>query len=491
MGSEETNAKKIINALERLKKKHKGQYLDNICDVCTNEHGWERETTMTAIEVAIKRGLIHETVMNNEVSYCITSTPMVTIHDNTVPVCTQTDFHETTRDDDLHNLQTQFLEFKRYAFDELAVLRSKQSTVDSEDNYLKPLLRSMEHRIISLERQLEDKQRIIEKLIAGPKQIHPEVPPEVNTAPVGISEESGHKRKEKKLPQKKNETRENKGNQSTPKSNNSCVLKDKDAIENVNNKNIVFEDITTESNSSSKNKQNRANKRKRQAQKRKNSVDKTVADCANLSSSEKQTSTNDGEKRKKELRDAILEHSQSSGDSTSDEIKEPPQTDKKKIMILGDSMVKNIHSWKLRAALRQNVVVRSFPGAKTNDMMHYIKPAADKNPDLFIIHCGTNDLRSETSAETVANNISKVALSLQKENATILISGICPRGDDLNEKAHKVNEKLKDICNSRNIGYINNNNLEASKHLNNSKLHLNRYGDSVLARNFREAIQKI
>ena len=401
MGMEETNAKKIINALERLKKKHIGQYLDNICDVCTNEHGWERETTMTAIEAAKKRGLIHETVVNNEVSYRITNTPMVIIHDNTVPVCTQTDFHEATRDDELHALQTQFLEFKRYAFDELAVLRPKKSTNDNEDNYLKPLLRSMEHRIISLERQLENKQRIIEKLIAGPKQIHPEV----NKAPVGISEESGNETKEKKLSQNKNETKENKGSQSTSKSNSISTPKDKHAIEKVNNKNIVFEDITIESNSSSKNRQSRANKRKRQAQKRRNSVNKTDADCANLRSSEKETSTNDGEKRKKELRDAILEHSQSSGDSTSGETKEPPQTGKKKIMILGDSMVKNIHSWKLRAALKQNVVVRSFPGAKTSDMMHYVKPAADENPDLFIIHCGTNDLRSETSVEAVANNI--------------------------------------------------------------------------------------
>ena len=100
---------------------------------------------------------------------------MVIILDNTVPVCTQIDFHETTRDDDLHNLQAQFLELKRYAFDELAALRSKKSTDDNEDNQLKPLLHSMEHRMISLECQLENKQYIIEKLIAGPKHIHPEV----------------------------------------------------------------------------------------------------------------------------------------------------------------------------------------------------------------------------------------------------------------------------------------------------------------------------
>ena len=100
-------------------------------------------------------------------------------------------------------MQAQFLELKRYAFDELAALRSKKSTDDNEDNYLKPLLRSMEHRIISLERQLENKQRTIEKLIVGPKQIHPEV----NIAPMGISEESGNETKEKKLPQKRTRQR--------------------------------------------------------------------------------------------------------------------------------------------------------------------------------------------------------------------------------------------------------------------------------------------
>ena len=100
MSIEETNARKIVNALERLKKKHIGQYLDNICDVCSTEHGWERETTMIAIGGVKKRGFIREIVVDNEVSYRITNTPMVIIHDNTVPVCTQTDFHETTRHDD-------------------------------------------------------------------------------------------------------------------------------------------------------------------------------------------------------------------------------------------------------------------------------------------------------------------------------------------------------------------------------------------------------
>ncbi len=120
MSSEETNVKKIVKALERLKKKHIGQYLDNIPEVCNIEHGWQRETTLIAIVTAKKPGLIDETVVKNEVSYRITNTPMVVIHDNignTVNACTQTDCHETIRNDELRALQTQFLEFKRYTFD--------------------------------------------------------------------------------------------------------------------------------------------------------------------------------------------------------------------------------------------------------------------------------------------------------------------------------------------------------------------------------------
>ena len=155
-------------------------------------------------------------------------------------------------------------------------------------------------------------------------------------------------------------------------------------------------------------------------------------------------------------------------------------------------MVKNIHSWKLRAALRQNVIVRSISGAKTSDMVHYTKPVVEENANLHILHCGTNDLRSKMTAETIAQNITKVALSMKKDNSSIIVSGICPRGDndDLNEKACLVNEKLREICNSRNIGFINNDNIDKAQHLNKSRLHLNRYGDAILAGNLREAIEK-
>ena len=56
----------------------------------------------------------------------------------------------------------------------------------------------------------------------------------------------------------------------------------------------------------------------------------------------------------------------------------------KTAMIVGDSMVKNVQSWRIKAALKQNVKLRSFSGAKIADMEHYIKPAIEEKADLYI-----------------------------------------------------------------------------------------------------------
>ena len=41
-------------------------------------------------------------------------------------------------------------------------------------------------------------------------------------------------------------------------------------------------------------------------------------------------------------------------------------------------------------------------------MMTYIKPPLKRNPDRFIIHVGTNDLRSDQGRETIMGNVVEV-----------------------------------------------------------------------------------
>ena len=66
-----------------------------------------------------------------------------------------------------------------------------------------------------------------------------------------------------------------------------------------------------------------------------------------------------------------------------------------------------------------------------------------------------------------------------------MISLIVPRGDNLNGKVNKVNDRLRHMCDTRNIKYIDHTELiNPEQHLNERKLHLNRYGTIEFAKNF-------
>eukprot|EP00112_Aurelia_sp_Birch-Aquarium-sp1_P019969 Seg5042.1 transcript_id=Seg5042.1/GoldUCD/mRNA.D3Y31 product="hypothetical protein" protein_id=Seg5042.1/GoldUCD/D3Y31 len=97
---------------------------------------------------------------------------------------TQTDFIEHQSHpgfkNDLERLQAEFEEYKRFSHGEILDLKAKvanrpysptqpprQNPIS--DKIKETLLTSLQERIISLERQLHDKQRIIEKPLDGPK----------------------------------------------------------------------------------------------------------------------------------------------------------------------------------------------------------------------------------------------------------------------------------------------------------------------------------
>ena len=50
------------------------------------------------------------------------------------------------------------------------------------------------------------------------------------------------------------------------------------------------------------------------------------------------------------------------------------------IVLPGDSMVKNVHGWNVGKEIKQRFVVKSFSGAKVDDMYHYVKPTMQNAP---------------------------------------------------------------------------------------------------------------
>ena len=71
-------------------------------------------------------------------------------------------------------------------------------------------------------------------------------------------------------------------------------------------------------------------------------------------------------------------------------------------------MIRQIQGRRLGRKVGHRVVVKSFPGATTNDMKHYLMPTVDKSPQQIILHVGTNDLRDH-SPTVVAENIVDLA----------------------------------------------------------------------------------
>ena len=117
-------------------------------------------------------------------------------------------------------------------------------------------------------------------------------------------------------------------------------------------------------------------------------------------------------------------------------------------------------------------------------MTHHVIPTVEKHPESIVLHCGTNDLISDKSADEISNEIIELVRNIQTEENKIYVSAIIPRNDDLNDKGSKTNDLLRKKCNEINIGYIPHDNIDPKKHLNASKIHLNIQGSKILASNF-------
>ena len=101
---------------------------------------------------------------------------------------------------------------------------------------------------------------------------------------------------------------------------------------------------------------------------------------------------------------------------------------KKVTVFFGDSIIKDIKG--LEISDRENkFFVRHFPGAKTDDMKSYVVPAIKQNPEAIVIHCGTNDLKTEKDHRKIADKILGLSHQRKTDDNIVMISGIVPWND--------------------------------------------------------------
>ena len=107
-----------------------------------------------------------------------------------------------------------------------------------------------------------------------------------------------------------------------------------------------------------------------------------------------------------------------------------------------------------------------------------------------IINSGTNDV---TNDKPTKKKIKKVVKLIEDTNPDIqvIIPGLVHREDrEVIDEIMSINNQLESYCNSENFLFLNNNNTESSC-LAKDKLHLNKTGNGVFAKNIIRVLKKL
>ncbi|RMX40521.1 hypothetical protein pdam_00007475 [Pocillopora damicornis] len=158
-------------------------------------------------------------------------------------------------------------------------------------------------------------------------------------------------------------------------------------------------------------------------------------------------------------------------------------------VIAGDSIIQHIRGWSISRS--NQVVVKSFPGATTEDIEDFVKPLLRKKPDNVFLHIGTNDLNTQEPRLTV-EGIVNLALQIEGDapETNLAISGLIARADDKDVKVSSVNKIFKKFCRQNHWNFIEHNNINQT-HLNRGGLHLSKSGSALLAQNLLSHIDDL
>ena len=373
-----------------------------------------------------------------------------------------------------------------------ASMEPQPSPPPSQNTMQAQLFQCLQERIESLERQLNQKQHIIELLLYNPtirkmqangnKAIisMDTVKVTVNDAPRGLDVQT-----------------------SAPVGLGNTANAAQLTNNGQNNPNIVLESTEIKNDTKSK-KKKQPNKRQRKSSRKSNlqktQENKTVGADGKIPKEGQITKGLENQNQTKNRQNLLPEETDNKnrnvnkpGPGDIDNMRmrktEVRKNGKKTTFIVGDSLLKDVKGWELndRCGSEENVYVKSFNGSTVSDMESYVKPTIERKPDCIVLHVGTNDLGKKSKSEVeIAESIVNRAKNIAKSGIKPIISAIVPRYDALEPRRVKVNYVLRDLCEENKISYTHHANINPSKNLNRSKVHLNKSGVDIFANNLFE-----
>ena len=144
-------------------------------------------------------------------------------------------------------------------------------------------------------------------------------------------------------------------------------------------------------------------------------------------------------------------------------------------------MLNNINNRGLSTS--KKVCVSNFPGATSEDILDEVEDTLKTHPDTLIVHAGTNDLTKNINTLRSVKKLREKAKRISPDTK-IVFSNLIYRKDRRNTNKQRIdtNARIKNFGNQKNIPLIDNGNIK-EEHLGVKKLHLNRRGNFLFAKN--------
>ena len=135
----------------------------------------------------------------------------------------------------------------------------------------------------------------------------------------------------------------------------------------------------------------------------------------------------------------------------------------------------------------ENVYVKSYGGAKVNDMKYHTVPSMEYNPSHVILHVGTNEIGTKKTARKIAQDIIDVCDLMKTQENAISVSGLLyRRNENENTKVDEVNDFLRSLCEENGYYFLDNSNIPPR--FLRDFVHVAKPGNDVLFNNFLQCI---